>query len=82
MSVFTDLDKRDFTLAGFTVSILNGHLSVVLDPALAAQDVMDARRHLVPFVVVPEPVYEHKSTLCSLCMSIPSNSHIKPLCKH
>lgn len=27
----------------------------MLDPALTAQDIMDARGHFVPFVVVPKP---------------------------
>lgn len=52
--LFPDLDKCDFTLADVAVDILDGHLSVVFNPALATQDVMDARRHFVPFVVVPK----------------------------
>lgn len=54
--MLSNLDKCDFTLAGVTVDIFDGHLSIVFDPALAAQDVMDAGRHFVPFVVVPKPV--------------------------
>lgn len=54
--VLPHLDKSDFTLAGVTVDIFDGHLSVVFDPPLTAQDVMDAGRHFVPFVVVPKPV--------------------------
>lgn len=50
-----NLDKSDFTLAGVTVDIFDGHLSIVFDPALAAQDVMDAGCYFVPFVVVPKP---------------------------
>lgn len=52
---FFYLDKCYFTLAGVTVYIFDGHLSVVFDPPLAAQDVMDAGCHFVPFVVVPKP---------------------------
>lgn len=52
--MFPNLDKCDFTLAGVTVDIFDGHLSVVFDPALATQDVMDAGRHFVPFIVVPK----------------------------
>lgn len=48
------LDKCDFTLAVVTVDIFDGHLSVVFNPALATQDVMDAGCHFVPFVVVPK----------------------------
>lgn len=54
-----DLDESDFTLAGITVDIFDAHLSVVFDPALAAQDVMDAGRHFVPFVVIPKPGQIH-----------------------
>lgn len=62
MSLTTDikpnpahLDKGDFTLARVAVDVPDGHLSVVFDPALAAQDVVDAGRHFVPLVVVAEP---------------------------
>lgn len=33
----------------------DGHLAIVLDPPLAAQDVVDAGRDLVPLVVVAQP---------------------------
>lgn len=64
--MLSNLNKCDFTLAGVTVDIFDGHLSIVFDPALAAQDVMDAGRHFVPFVVVPKPVeitHTHTHTL-------------------
>ena len=53
--MFPNLDECDFTLTGVTVDIFDGHLSVMFDPALSAQDVMDAGRHFVPFIVVPKP---------------------------
>ena len=52
--MFLNLDKCDFTLAGIAVDVFDGHLSVVFDPALATQDVMDAGCHFVPFIVVPK----------------------------
>lgn len=55
MSLIPDLDKSDFTLAGVIVDIFDGHFSVVFNPALATEDVVDARCHFVPFVVVPKP---------------------------
>lgn len=50
-----NLDKCDFTLAGVTVDVFDDHLSIVFDPALAAQDVVDAGCHFVPFIVIPKP---------------------------
>lgn len=52
--MFSNLHKCDFTLAGVTVDVFNGHLSIVFNPALATQDVMNAGRHFVPFVVIPK----------------------------
>lgn len=46
------LDKCDFTLADVTVDIFDNHLSVVFDPALATQDVVNAGCYFVPFVMV------------------------------
>lgn len=40
--VFSNLHKCDFTLTGVTVDVSNGHFSVVFNPALATQDVMNA----------------------------------------
>lgn len=34
------------------------YLPVVLDPALATEDVVNAGRHLIPLKVVPKPVRE------------------------
>ena len=42
-------------MAGAVLRVPNEHLSVVLNPALATQDVVDAGRHLVPLKVVPKP---------------------------
>lgn len=51
-----NLYKCDFTLAVITVDVFNGHLSIVLNPALTTQDVMNAGCYFVPFIVVPKPV--------------------------
>lgn len=50
--MYANLHKRDFTLAGVTVNVFDGHLSIVFNPALATQDVMNAGCYLVPFIVV------------------------------
>lgn len=63
-SALPHLDKCDFTLAVIAVDIFDGHLSVVFNPALAAQDVVDAGRHFVPFVVVPKPAEITKDIFC------------------
>lgn len=54
--VFPHFYKCDFTLTDVTVDIFDRHLSVVFNPALATQDVMDAGCHFVPFIVVTESV--------------------------
>ena len=50
----THLDKGDLALADVTAAVLDGDLSIVLNPPLTAQDVVDARGDLVPFIVVPK----------------------------
>lgn len=50
-----NLNKCNFALAHIAVDVFDRHLSVVFYPALAAHNVMDARRHFVPFVMVPKP---------------------------
>lgn len=60
--MLSHLDKSDFTLAGVTVDIFDGHLSIMFDPALTAQDVMDAGCYFVPFVVVPKPNKRKKNS--------------------
>lgn len=42
-------------MAGAILCVSDEHLPVVLDPALATQDVMNAGCHLVPLKVVPKP---------------------------
>lgn len=49
-----DLNERDPALTGVTAGVSDGDLSVVLDPALSAEEVVDAGRHIAPFVVVSE----------------------------
>lgn len=49
-----DLDERDPALTGVTAGVSDGDLSVVLDPALSAEEVVDAGRHIAPLVVVSE----------------------------
>lgn len=48
------LDESDPALTCITVGVFDGNLSVVLDPALSAENVVDAGRHFVPFIVVSE----------------------------
>lgn len=42
-------------MAGAVLCVPDEHLSIVLDPALATQDVVNAGCHLVPLKVVPKP---------------------------
>lgn len=42
-------------MAGTILCVSDKHLSVVLNPALATQDVVNTGRHLVPLKVVPKP---------------------------
>lgn len=52
------LDKSNLAVADIAAAVPDGNLPVVLDPALAAQDVVDAGRHLVPLVVVSSPEWK------------------------
>lgn len=47
--------EGELAVVGAVLRVPDQHLSIMLDPALAAQDVVDAGGHLIPFVVVPEP---------------------------
>lgn len=49
------LAKGDFAVTGAILCVSDKHFPIVLDPALATQDVVNTGRHLVPFKVVPEP---------------------------
>lgn len=49
------LAKGDFAVAGAILCVSDKHFPIVLDPALATQDVVNTGRHLVPFKVVPKP---------------------------
>lgn len=42
-------------MAGAVLRVPDEHLAIMLDPALATQDVVDAGCHLVPLKVVPKP---------------------------
>lgn len=46
------LNKSDLTLTNITAGVSDGDLPIVLNPALSTEDVVDARRHFVPLVVV------------------------------
>lgn len=35
--------------------VSNQHLTVMFNPTLATQDIVNARSHLVPFIVIPKP---------------------------
>lgn len=61
-----NLHKCDFTLAVITVDVFNGHLSIVFNPALTTQDVMNAGCYFVPFIVVPKPVNTKDISLLDL----------------
>lgn len=45
-------------MAGAVLRVPDEYLPVVLDPALATEDVVNAGRHLIPLKVVPKPVRE------------------------
>lgn len=49
------LAKGDFAVAGAILCVSDKHFPIVLDPALATQDVVNTGRHLVPLKVVPKP---------------------------
>lgn len=46
------LNKSDLALTDITAGVSDGDLPVVLNPALPTENVVDAGRHLVPFIVV------------------------------
>lgn len=52
------LDKCDLACADVTLRVSNDHLAVVLQPALLAQHVVDARYCLVPLVVISIPTHK------------------------
>lgn len=49
------LAKGDFAVARAILCVSDKHFSIMLDPALATQDVVNTGRHLVPLEVVPKP---------------------------
>lgn len=49
------LAEGDLAMAGAILCVSDKHLSIVLDPALATENVVDTGRHLVPLKVVPKP---------------------------
>lgn len=51
----TYLAEGDLAMAGAILCVSDKHFSIVLDPALATEDVVDTGRHLVPLKVVPKP---------------------------
>lgn len=57
------LDKNNFALADVAVEVLDFHLPIVLDPALTTEDVVDARRHFVPLVMIPKSGEKHNSNM-------------------
>lgn len=54
------LDKSDLAVADIAAAVPDGNLPVVLNPTLAAENVVDAGRHLVPLVVVSTPEWEEQ----------------------
>lgn len=55
MGCYAHLAEGDLAVAGAVLCVPDEHLPIMLDPALAAQDVVNAGRHLVPLKVVPKP---------------------------
>lgn len=49
------LAEGDLAVAGAVLRVPDEHLPIMLDPALATQDVVNTGRHLVPLKVVPKP---------------------------
>lgn len=47
----------ELAVVGAVRRVPNQHLTIMFNPALATQDVVDAGGHLVPFIVVPEPFF-------------------------
>lgn len=47
------LDEGDLAGADVTLGVSDGHLSVVLQPPLLTQDIVDAGHRLVPLIVIP-----------------------------
>ena len=48
------LAEGDLAVTGAVLRVPDEHLPIVLDPALAAQNVVNAGRHLIPLKVVPK----------------------------
>lgn len=49
------LAKGDFAVARAILCVSDKHFSIMLNPALATQDVVNTGRYLVPLKVVPKP---------------------------
>lgn len=50
------LNKSDLALTNITAGVSDGDLPIVLDPALPTENVVDARGHFVPLVMVSKSV--------------------------
>lgn len=71
LGYFPHLNKSDLALANVTARVSDGDLPVVLNPALSAENVVDAGRHLVPLVVVSR---SRKRTLKTIfLLAVPLN---------
>lgn len=53
----SDLDKGDLAGAGVTLCVSDDHLTIVLQPALLTQHVVDTCHCLVPFIVITIPTH-------------------------
>lgn len=49
------LAEGDFAMARAVLCVSDKHFSIVLNPALATQDVVNTGSHLVPLKVIPKP---------------------------
>lgn len=52
------LAEGELAVAGAVLRVPDEHLPIVLDPALATEDVVNAGCHLIPLKVVPKPARE------------------------
>lgn len=70
-------------MADVAAAVPDGNLPVVLNPALAAQNVVDAGRHLVPLVVVSTPEWKKSNMTMApldtaLCVLLQLDSKFSP----
>lgn len=72
-----DLDKGDLAGADVALCVFDDHLTIVLQPALLTQNVVDTCHCLVPFIVIT--VSTHTNAIFNLIWGIFffASSHLK-----